>query len=449
MLLGNKSNSLGSVLIKGASGSFFVKVVGAGVLFGAQIALARMLGVESYGKYIYALTWINMLALISKFGLDTSALRYVPRYHSQQEWGLLHGFFKYSNNIHLVVSIVIAIAAAMFIRSYRGRANNELAKTFIISCLLLPMIVHMHMRGAYLQSFKRVVLAQAPELIVRPIILIVGVFLIYKLTSDTVDAPLATLFNLLASTITILLLVIFSRSVIPEKPDDYPIKYNIREWNRVSFTFLLLSGFELVLLQTDIVMIGYYIDTTEAGLYAAASRLVKLVSFSLVAINTIAAPMISQYYIFGKRSELQRIMTLAAIGGLMYSLPACLVMIIWGDKLLGLFGPMFVSGYIALVILTVGRLVDSLTGLVGYLMTMTDHHAAATKIQGTTVVLNIAMNMILIPTYGMEGAAIATAFSMITWNIISLIYVKTKLRLNPTILSVTSYKTLQKVNVKY
>ena len=67
---------------------------------------------------------------------------------------------------------------------------------------------------------------------------------------------------------------------------------------------------------------------------------------------------------------------------------------------------------------------------------MTDHHLAAMKIQGATVVLNITMNMILIPICGMKGAAIATAISMITWNVISLIYVKTKLKINPTVLPI-------------
>lgn len=436
MLFEKKSDSLGSVLIKGASGSFFVKVVGTGVLYGTQIALARMLGVESYGNYIYVLAWINILALISKFGLDTSALRYVPRYHSQQEWGLLKGFFKYSGNIHLVVSVVIAIAVAIITRLCQSENANELVQAFLISCLLLPIIVHMQMQGSYLQAFKHVILAQAPELIVRPIILIMGVFLLYKSNSGVVDAPSAILFNFLASTVTIILLAIFFRGVIPEQLGGNPEKYKIKEWNKISFTFLMLSGFELVLLQTDIIMLGYYINTKEAGLYAAAAKIVKLVSFGLVAINTIAAPMISQLYISHEKNSLQRIMTLAAVGGLLYSVPAGLLMIVWGDKLLGLFGPMFITGYTALVILTVGRLADSLTGLVGYLMTMTDHHSVAMKIQGATVVLNITMNMILIPIYGMKGAAIATAFSMITWNFMSLIYVKTKLQINPTVVSI-------------
>lgn len=430
------SANLNSVLIRGASGSFFIKIVGTGVLFGTQIALARMLGVENYGIYIYVLAWVNILALFSKLGLDTSALRYVPRYHSQQEWGLLKGFLKYSGSLYFVFSVLVAIVVAMIAWQYHGGSANELVLAFLISCLLLPVIVHMQMISAYLQSFKRVILAQAPDLIVRPLILIIGVFLFYKFNKSFVDASTGILFNFLASTVTVILLSKFLRNVIPEQLGANNKKYKIKEWNKVSLTFLLLSGFELVLLQIDIIMLGYFINTKEAGLYAAASKLVRLVSFGLVAINTIAAPMISQLYNSEEKSSLQSIMTLAAICGLLYSVPAGIVIIYFGNKLLGLFGTMFVSGYTALIILTVGRLADSLTGLVGYLMTMTDHHSAAMKIQGATVIVNITMNLILIPIYGMNGAAIATAFSMISWNCMSLIYVKTKLKINPTVLSI-------------
>ena len=430
----NKSDNLSLLLVKGTGKSFFVKVIGTGLLLGVQIALARMLGVESYGNYVYVLAWINVLAIIGKFGLDTSSLRYIPEYHSKQKWGLLKGFFRYSNIIHITVSVVVAAIAAILVWVISHDAASELTRTALYGCLLLPIIVHMQIRGAYLQGFKHMILSQSPELIIRPVILIATVFLIYKFNDNITNAFQAILSNFLSMIITIAVLYLFCRNVIPKHLGVCKARYEILEWNKLSFTFLLLSGFQLLLLQTDIIMIGYYVGTTEAGFYTAAGKLVKLVTFGLFAINTMAAPIISQCHALKQKNELQRIIMLAAWGGLLYSSLVSLAMVIFGGKLLRLYGEAFVVGYIPLVILVGGRVIDSMTGLVGYLMMMTNHHKASMKIYGATVVLNIAMNMLLIPIYGMKGAAMATALSMIVWNIASVIYVRRKLGMNPTVL---------------
>lgn len=430
----NKNESLNLLLIKGTGKTFFIKVVGTGILFGSQIALTRMLGVEGYGNYVYVLAWINILAIIGKFGFDTSSLRYIPEYNSQEKWGLLNGFFKYSNTLHIIVSVVVAAFAAILIWMMSDDPLSQLSKTALYGCLLLPIIVHMQIRGAYLQAFKHMVLSQGPEFIIQPIILITIIFSIFKLNGNIVNAPQAIWSNLISITITIIVLYLFCRSVIPKHLKVYKPEYKIPDWNKLSLTFLLLSGFQLLLLQTDIIMLGHYVNTKEAGLYAAASKLVKLVTFGLFAINTMAVPIVSQCYALKQKTELQGIITLAVKGGLLFSLPASLVMVIFGGKLLRLYGAAFAVGYIPLLILVGGRVIDSMTGLVGYLMMMTNHHKAAIKIYGATVVLNIMMNMLLIPSYGMKGAAAATTLSMVTWNFISVIYVRRKLGINPTLI---------------
>ena len=436
----NKKDNLSLLLVKGTGKSFFVKVIGTGILFGSQIALTRMLGVEGYGNYVYVLAWINILAIIGKFGFDTSCLRYLPQYNSQEKWGLLKGFFRYSDTLHISVSVFIAVIAAVFIWIISDVPLSQLSKTALYGCLLLPMIVHMQIRCAYLQAFKHMVLSQSPEFIIQPVVLITTIFLIFKLNGNIVNAPQAIWSNLISTTITIIVLYLFCKSVIPKCLKVCESEYRISEWNKLGLTFLLLSGFQLLLMQTDIIMLGSYVSTKEAGLYAAAAKLVKLVTFGLFAINTVAVPIISQCYALKQKTELQGIITLAAKGGLLYALPVSLMMVVFGGKLLSLYGAAFMVGYIPLLILVGGRVIDSMTGLVGYLMMMTNHHKAAIKIFGSTVVLNIILNMLLIPGYGMKGAAIATTLSMITWNFISVIYVRRKLGINPTLISFLNCK---------
>jgi O-antigen/teichoic acid export membrane protein len=163
---------------------------------------------------------------------------------------------------------------------------------------------------------------------------------------------------------------------------------------------------------------------------ALASQMVFL---GLSAINVIAAPMISELYWHDRHAELRRLVRLAALGVVATAFPAVILLVVFGRPILRLFGPAFVTGYAALVILCCGQLINALAGSVGFLMTMTGHQKQAAVIVAVTATLNVALNLLLIPPYGMAGAAAATAVTTAAWNLAMLAYVWTVLRINPTL----------------
>ena len=103
---------------------------------------------------------------------------------------------------------------------------------------------------------------------------------------------------------------------------------------------------------------------------------------------------------------------------------------VWAER--GFFGSEFKDGYYALLILSVGQLVNVLSGSVGYIMTMTGRQKQAAYVLAISAALNIVMNYMLIPHFGIEGAAIATAVSLMLWNIALILYIRKKINLNST-----------------
>ena len=101
--------------------------------------------------------------------------------------------------------------------------------------------------------------------------------------------------------------------------------------------------------------------------------------------------------------------------------------------MLGLFGPEFTRGYWALAILTVGQLVNASVGSVGFLMSMTGHQREAARVFAGAAVLNVVLNASLIPLWGINGAAIATATTTIIWNVALALYVWRRLGVRATI----------------
>jgi O-antigen/teichoic acid export membrane protein len=127
--------------------------------------------------------------------------------------------------------------------------------------------------------------------------------------------------------------------------------------------------------------------------------------------------MIADLHDRGQRAELQQLVRVAARLIFAATLAFTLVVVALGREILDLFGPEFRAGYIALLILCAGSLVNALAGPVGSLMTMTGQQSTAAVILAVNAAANLVLSAILIPRYGVEGAAVATAVTTAGWNL--------------------------------
>lgn len=428
-----QGNGIGAVLARGASAAFFVSVIGAAMAFATNVLLARIMGITQYGVYIYALTWINLLALVCKLGMDTSLLRFVAAYNAKSQWGLFRGILGFSVRYVFIASILIGVSTALVVWFVQDRIGMNQAKTFWIAILLLPLLGITALRGAALRALKHIVQSGLPDNFIRPLMIASFAGLAYLYTQQNLQATQVMVFNLIGALIAFYIGTIWLFKALPEKLRDIRPVYAGGEWLKVSLPLFFISGMHLILHQTDIIMIGVILDTEQVGFYAVASRIAGLVLFGLTAVNAIVAPMISELYSTGQYQKLQKMITLAARGIFTITLVVSLSLVILGKNILGLFGDEFVVGYMALLILLLGQAVNALAGSVGFLMTMTGHQNKAAQILCVSAVINIILNIILISIYGVIGAAIATAVSTALWNILMLGYIWRRLNFNPTI----------------
>ncbi|MBD1945822.1 flippase [Coleofasciculus sp. FACHB-712] len=428
-----RGEGVGAILARGAGVSLIVKMVGTGVAFSVQVLLARVMGAEQYGVYIYVLTWLNILASVATMGWDTALLRYVAAYNAKSEWGAFRGILQTSNQFVLWVSVSVSSLTGLVIWALQNQLQPELTYTFWIGSAILPILTLTSLRQAALRSLRHVALAQLPDEILRPILLTVLVCIVSGIFAQSIDGSTAMVLNAIAATIAFGIGACCLNCLLPQRVKLSSPDCRNREWLRVALPLFLISGMYLILNQTDTIMIGAMLGTTQAGIYATVCRMANLTLFGITAVNAIAAPMISQLYASGQHSQLQHMVTLAARGIFLISVPIALVLIFGGNMLLMLFGSSFVEGLPALVILTVGQMVNALSGSVGFLMTMTGHQREAALIIGSSAILNVVLNAALIPYLGINGAALSTALTTALWNIIMLVYVNKQLKINSTI----------------
>lgn len=428
-----QGNGVGAVLVRGASGTFVMMVLSAGIAFGTNVILARVLGVTHYGIYIYALTWINLLAWACQIGLPTSLVRFVSAYKAKEQWGLFRGILSRSIYYVMIATGFIGGTTAIVIWFLHDRMGAEQAETLWISLLILPLIALTGLRQGALRGLKRVVLSSIPDGIVRPLLIAVIVIVLYFWVQQSLHAMHVMLVNLIATLIAFVIGSMLLVKALPEQMHNVSPVYAGREWLKVSLPMFFGSGMFLILRQADVIMIGIILGPADAGIYAVVSRITSLVFFGLHAIDNIAAPMISELHSKEQFHRLQRMVTLAARGAFSLTFIMSIVLFFLGAYVLSLFGEDFVVGYQAMMILLIGMVIKSLFGSAGFLMSMTGHHKQAAIIVGIAAALNIMMNAVLIPLYGLMGAAIATAVSNAFWSIVVLVYVLRRVNINPTI----------------
>jgi len=423
----------GAMLARGGTEAFVIRAIGIGIAFGVQVLVARIVGSAQYGIYIVVVSWLGILALIGTMGLDTVVLRFVSTYQVRKQWDSLRGVLCLANRLSLTASLLVAIVASFLVWLLCDDSNLRYA--FWIGCASLPALVLISIRRAALQALKHIVQAILPEAIIHPLTFGLLVCFAVLILPGPLAAPQVMALSLVSALSILGVTTWWLRQHMPGSARSVKPKFRTSEWVTVAFPLFFISGMLMILSRTDIVMIGAITGTEAAGFYSAAARIAELVVFGLNAVNTIAAPIISQLYSTSQHSELQRIVSLAAKGVFLTVVPVAVVIILFGKTILGLFGPGFVIAYVPMVILLTGQILNALTGPVGSLMTMTGYERQAAWIIGTGAGTNIALNSVLIPLLGIVGAAIATAFTTVLWNVAMLIFVRRRIGIDPTIFS--------------
>ncbi len=423
-------------LIRGAGASVALNIGGRCITLLTAVILARTMGSHSYGIFVLVFSWMGLLVLPAKLGFDSVIVRYIPQYEAREEWGFLKGILIYAFLIILGGSIVIAVLLSGLITFvFRDTLNFELRYAFYLGALSLPLMAVANYARSALRGLRRIVLSQTADLIIRPTCLIFGAAVFYVIVGKGPNGYTAVGINGLAFLLAVAYSLFWLWRKLQKKVWQCTPNYQQGEWFSTALPLLLLSGISTLLNQTDKVMLGFLSNAESVGIYSIAHRITTLISFGLLAVNAIAGPMISRLYTSKQIAELQRTLGFAALGALICALPVILIILTAGRPILLFFGQPFLSAHDALNVLSVGQLANVMAGSVMLVMTMTGHHKSALYTMGSCALMNILFNALLIPSFGVNGAATATTLSMVLWNALMLIYVKRKMDLNPSVFS--------------
>jgi O-antigen/teichoic acid export membrane protein len=428
------AEATGLRVARGAAGLFLLKVAYSAIAFGLGLLLARVMGPAGLGAYSYAMSWAVLLAVPGALGLDKLVVREVAVYYDREDWKHLRGLLRTGNRAVLIASGLLMVLAGTGGLLASDRAFGEFRGPFLVALLMVPVLTLMKVRIAALSGLRQVVRGQWPELLVQPLLLSVLVAVVWASAGRTLTPTSAMGLTVGSSAVALLLGAWLLRRSLPEPAVHATALSVILPWRQSVAPLVAMGTIQILQSQADTLLLGALTDARSVGIYSTAYRGGLLVTFFLMATTPALGPAVASLYSARKIDELQRLTTGTARTTFLLSLPIGVGMIVFGYWYLLLFGQQFTEGATALAILAVGQLVNVACGPVGVVMTMTGQERIAARVIGVAAIANLVAGALLIPVWGVQGAAIGAVISMIVWNVLLVFEARRRLGVDCTCL---------------
>ncbi len=412
-------------ILRGTALVFIIRILASIITFLLTLIIVKQLGAEKSGAYFFIISFLMFLGAFSSFGLFNAVLKEVSINKENSQ---------YTSNIMTKAIILIFIGSVMssvmvYIYNYLSVQFNFVNPIineyiFYIVLSLFPFTLTF-LFSNYFQATK--------NLIISMIMLNFGyqsiMLLILTVYSISSTEELLRIFD-----ISILIIVIIGFVIY-----FFRHKNSIKHTTDKTFQSLLFLSTPMMIAHivsqlnnfSGQLLLSIYATPTDISLFAVSMRIAILMSFLIMAVNRIVAPKFAVLYKDGDIKKLEEVVLFSNKLLLFFSLPILIIIIVFGHEILNLFGSEFKNAYNVLVIVTSGQFIASLSGTVVFLLQMTGSEKVIRNNILISTLISLSFGLIIVPIYGVIGAAIMTFLSLVTVNLLSCYKAYKILGINP------------------
>lgn len=431
-LISKLINSLKDSIIKKSLNVLILRVLGAGLQILVLLVITNSAAEQLVGQYNYFNSTIILLGAITLLGMNTSFLQFSGRFDAAGEFNKIVNLYKKKITLLSAMFVLFFVLYVILAKLIEIPYFQDEEVTFVVNKVfiaLFPFTLTL-LNLEVLRALDLLYTSETLRNVGR-----FGLLLLFVLILIFIDS---IEYLLDAFILSFIVLAIYSSAIIVMKmrklkTSDKVFNVGYKEILKVSFpmSFSLIS---LLIMQSfDIYVLEKYFSFTVVAYYGIAIKISAVVGIILTSINATIAPQISKLFFERNFDDLAVVIKKATTLNVVLSVPLIIFLIIFSNLILSFFGENYVLAQSALYIILVGQIINALCGPVGLYLNMTGRQNLFQKVLFIALIINIVMNLVLIPKYEMIGAAISTAFSFTLWNITGLMIAYKKDNINLSI----------------
>ena len=405
----------------------FLRILGVLIFFSLTLFLTNLYPANLVGRYDFSRSFLMFLGAIVVLGMQQSIIYYSGYYASKNELYKLKAVYLKMLKIMLFISLIIAFS---FLIIDNGFLNTFFQKN--VSGIIIKTISALFFYGLTVlnievfRAIDKIFISEAFRNIFRYIFFLIAIVFLFYIGNKSYLLDVFLLnFVFLGVLSTSLLAFFFNRY---QSDNGMNTNKNIGFKNIIKRSSpMAISSIAFILMQSiDVVLLGKFTNFKMVAYYAVTVKLTMFISLALTSVNAVLAPKISELFALGQHQKLKVSIRNGTRLIFALTIPAIAVLFIFSNYILNFFGKEYVVAKNTLFILLLGQAVNALCGSVGIYMNMTGKQNILQVLLISALFINLILNWILIPKYGILGAAIATSISTVFWNIIGATYLYKK-----------------------
>lgn len=426
-----------TTVARGAGIIFFGMIIGNLLGVVNQVLMGRFLGPGNYGLFNLGISVMMIFCVLPHFGLGSALTQFIPYNIKNNRPDKVKAGIDFSLKFCLIVGVLVSIALFILSGEIATKVFHDADLEVVIKvlCIALPFWAFHNTSGSLMQAFKKPEYHSYIENIgmkaLQISIFVISILFGYRLFGAlfayicaAVFASVAYIYIVYSKLYPSLNISIFN----PEQKKEHVEK----ELFSLSWP-LFLAGFTFLFMgYTDRILLGIYMTSVDIGIYAAAFAIASLMLFVFTSFSFNFRPIVAEYFAINDISGMKKLYSSVTKWIFLLTFPAIIYLVFYSRDVIWLiYGESFTTGYLALIVLSLGIAMNGLTGLTGEILIAIKKTKLNLLSEIIGAVSNVGLNIILIPKFGIIGAAIGTSVSISLRNISSLAFVYNELKIQP------------------
>jgi O-antigen/teichoic acid export membrane protein len=316
-------------------------------------------------------------------------------------------------SISIALPIGLALALGAYLSLDEGASPTAIAVA--MGAPMIPLVALAYIQSSALRGLQHVVLGQVPLNLLRPALFSALLFVLFWLRPGARAAD-AMVLNVITAACALLFASLWLRPRLPRSRPARLVAHS-RQWLSSCIPIGINGGFSVIQAQVGVLAIGLFASVSDAAMLRIAASTVTVIAAPISIVAVVVTPLLAKLSAEENKRTLQQLCTRSAQAMTAAVIAFALPFALWGSGLLSLvFGPDYAPALPPLLVMAGATVVNAAFGPSAILLTMTSHERRVTRALFISLLVNLALLAVLVPVWGVMGAATAMAGSVLVLN---------------------------------